>query len=151
MISMSKKVIGVISAGSAAVVGGTTVTANVLLKNETGTKQSSNPLDRDKTYHYYSLVNKISSSDKLDNLITLVKDDDSLNYIIEEKKFVANIRSIVQEALKSIPAFAQNYLNYTIDVHYKISTKSVMVDLVWYEPEAKNKFFDQFELILQTT
>lgn len=151
MIRMSKKVIGIISGSSAAVIGGTTVTANVLLKDEIGQKQNTNPLNRDKSYHHYSLVNKLEGNENLDNLISMVKEDDSVTYIIDEKKFVSNIKSLIQETLKSIPAFAENYLNYQIDVHYKINTKSILVDLVWFEPEAKNKFFDQFELILQTS
>lgn len=151
MIRMSKKVIGVISGSSAALIGGTTVTANVLLKDEIGVKPNTNPLDRDKSYHYYSIVNKVASNPNLDNLITMVKGDDSVAYILEEEKFVTNIKNIVQDALKSIPTFASDYLNYKIDIHYKINTKSILVDLVWYLPEAKNKFFDQFELLLQTT
>lgn len=151
MIRMTKKIVGVISGSSAALIGGTTVTANVLLKNEEGTKPNINPLNRDKSYHYYSLVNKISANEHLDDLITIIKDDDNITYVIDEQKFVSNIKTIIQETLKSIPTFAQNYLNYKIDVHYKINTKSVLVDLVWYEPEAKNKFFDQFELLLQAS
>ena len=150
MVRMSNKVIGIISCSSVAVIGGTTVTANVLLKDEIG-QQISNPLDRDKSYHHYSLVNKLESNPNLDNLISMVKEGDNVTYIIDESKFVSNIKSLVQETLKSIPSFAENYLNYQIDVHYQINTKSVLVDLVWFEPNAKNKFFDQFELILQAS
>lgn len=150
MIGLSKKVIGIISGSSAVLVGGTTVTANVLLKNETAEKTNTNPLGRDKSYHYYSLVNKISQNEELNNLINIQRTDVGVIYIIDEQKFVSSIKFIVQEALKSIPTFSKNYLNYKIDVHYKINTKSILVDLVWYETESKNKFFDQFELILQT-
>ncbi|MBQ0045825.1 MAG: hypothetical protein KBS35_02960 [Mycoplasma sp.] len=151
MIKMSNKVIGIISGSSAALIGGTTITANVLLKDEIGTKPNTNPLGRDKSYHYYSIVNKIASNPQLDNLITMIKDDNNVTYILEEEKFLSNIKPIVQEALKTIPTFAADYLNYQIDIHYKINTKSIFVDLVWFKPEAKNKFFDQFELILQTS
>ncbi|XQP55389.1 MAG: DUF5452 domain-containing protein [Mycoplasmoidaceae bacterium] len=151
MMKMSKKTMGIIAASSAAIIAGTTVTANVLIKNESKQKENTNPLNRDKSYHYYSLVNKISQNENINSLITMQRTDVGVMYIIEEQKFVDNIKSIVQEALKSISTFARTYLNYTIDVHYKINTKSVLVDLVWYEPGAKNKFFDQFELILQSS
>lgn len=151
MIKMSKKTVGIITGVSAALIAGTTVTANILLKDEIGVKPNNNPLNRDKSYHYYSLVNKISKNEKLNNLIGIVRSGSSITYIIEEQKFVDNIRQIVQDALKEIPTFSEKYLNYVIDCHYKINTKSVLVDLVWYEPEAKNKFFDQFELLLQSS
>lgn len=150
MIRMSKKVIGAISATSAALITGTTVAANVLIKNENGAKPNTNPLNRDKTYHHYSLVNKIATNEKINNLIGVQHSDSSVIYIIEEQRFLDNIKNIVQETLKSIPAFAQNYLNYTIDCHYKITTKSILIDLLWYLKGAKNKYFDQFELVLQT-
>lgn len=150
MIKMSKKAIGAITGVSAALIAGTTVAVNLLMKNEKGAK-TNNPLNRDKNYQYYSLINKISSNEKLNNLIGIQRTESSITYVIEEQRFIDNIRLIVQDALKEIPAFSEKYLNYVIDCHYKINTKSVLVDLVWYEPGAKNKFFDQFELLLQSS
>ena len=149
MIKMSKKTVGIISGVSASLIAGSTVTANILLKDEIGAKPNLNPLNRDKNYHYYSLVNKISQNEKINNLISVVRSDSSITYVIEEQKFLDNIRSIVQDALKEIPSFSDRYLNYIIDCHYKIDTTSVMVDLVWYEPENVKKFFDQFKIILE--
>lgn len=151
MIKMSKKTVGIITGVSATLIAGTTVTANILLKDQIGVKPNLNPLNRGKNYHYYSLVNKISKNEKINNLIGIVRTDSSITYVIEEQKFIDNIRLIVQDALKEIPTFSEKYLNYVIDCHYKINTKSVLVDLAWYEPEAKNKFFDQFELLLQSS
>lgn len=151
MIKMSNKIIGVIAGSSAVIIAGTTVAANLLIKNENQKHIIINPLNRDSSYHYYSLVNKLTQNKNLNNLIGIQRTDQGVIYIIEEQKFVQNIKSIVQETLKSISTFSKTYLNYVIDVHYKINTRSVSVDLVWYEPQAKNKFFDQFELILQST
>lgn len=150
MVKMSKKVIGAITGVSTALIVGSTVAANLLIKSENGSIVNPNPLGRDKTYHYYSLVNKISNNSKLNNLISIQKIETGIVYIIEEQKFIDNIKTIVQEALKSIPAFSQDYLNYIIDCHYKINTKSVLVDLVWYKQNTNKKYFDQFELILQS-
>ncbi|MCQ3915243.1 MAG: hypothetical protein MJ195_00335 [Mycoplasmoidaceae bacterium] len=130
MMKMSKKTIGIIAGSSAALIAATTITTNVLIKNENREKDNKNPLNRDKSYHYYSLVNKISQNEKINNLISMIRTESGITYIIEEKKFVDNIKAIVQEALKSISTFARTYLNYTIDVHYKINTKSILVDLV---------------------
>lgn len=149
MFKMSKKAMGIIAGSSATIIASVTVTANILLKNETNKKDNTNPLNRDKNYHYYSLVNKISQNENLNNLISSQISETGITYIIDEKKFVDNLKMIVQQTLKSISTFSKTYLNYTIDVHYKINTKSVLVDLVWYEPNAKIKFFDQFELVLQ--
>lgn len=151
MINISKKTIGVVAAISAVLIAGLTVTANILLKNENGNKQNTNPLNRDSSYHYYSLVNKISQNERLNSLISIQEIDGNVIYVVDEQKFLNNIKAIVQETLKSISTFSKSYLNYIIDVHYKISTKSILVDLVWYEPNTINKFFDQFELVLQTT
>ncbi|MCQ3907886.1 MAG: hypothetical protein MJ219_04160 [Mycoplasmoidaceae bacterium] len=129
MIKMSKKAIGAITGVSAALIAGTTVAVNLLMKNEKGAK-TNNPLNRDKNYQYYSLINKISSNEKLNNLIGIQRTESSITYVIEEQRFIDNIRLIVQDALKEIPAFSEKYLNYVIDCHYKINTKSVLVDLV---------------------
>ena len=149
-MKVSSKAVGIIAGVSALLIAAATVTANILLQDETGQSKNTNPLNRDKSYHHYSIVNKLASNDKINDLITMVKQDDSITYVIEEQKFLANIKLLVQDALKTIPAFAQKYLNYQIDCNYKINTKSILVDLVWFEPGAKNKFFDQFELILQS-
>ncbi|MCQ3908132.1 MAG: hypothetical protein MJ200_00800 [Mycoplasmoidaceae bacterium] len=130
MIKMSKATVGIIAGSSAAIIAGGTVTANLLIKSEYPERKNTNPLNRDKSYHYYSLVNKLSQNSKLNNLISMQRTDSGIIYIIEEQKFVDNIKSIVQDTLKSISTFARTYLNYTIDVHYKINTKSVLVDLV---------------------
>ncbi|XQP55995.1 MAG: DUF5452 domain-containing protein [Mycoplasmoidaceae bacterium] len=151
MIKLSKKAIGAITATSVLLITGSTVIANVLLKDEQGIKPIDNPLGRDKSYHYYSLVNKMAANEHLNNLITVVQSGSSIAYIIDENKFLSNIKIIVQDTLKQIPAFAEDYLSYSIDCHYQINTKSILVDLVWAKPDAKNKFFDQFELILQSS
>lgn len=152
MIRMSSKIIGVISGSSAALIGGTTVTANVLLKNENGEiVVNNNPLNRDKTYHHYSIVNKVMENEKINDLITIKQKDSGIVYVVEENNFIRIMKSIVKDVLKSTSSFSKNYLNYIIKCNYKINTKSVLVDLVWYEPSVTNKFYDQFEIILQTT
>ncbi len=149
MIKMSKKVIGVIAGSSAVLIAGATVTANVLLKDEIGKIPNTNPLNRDKSYHYFSISNEIKKTTNLNSLITVVPSQQGITYIIQEERFISNIKNIVQEALSKVSTFKDDYLSYIIDCHYKINTKSVSVDLVWYQPDAKNKFFDQIEIILQ--
>jgi len=151
MVRLSKKTIGLISAGSAAIIGGSTVLANLALKQEASHKGNTNPLDRDKNYHYYSLLSKIRTNTKLKDLVDYVRDEKQLIYFINENKFVNGFKSIVQDALKATSTFSLNYLNYVIECNYKLkNTRSILVDLVWYEPNNKTKFYDQFELCLET-
>lgn len=151
MINISKKAIMTLTGCAAALVAASTVLANALIKSDNGNTGKINPLNRDKNFHYYSLTNKMSTNKKLSNLIDFSKTDKQMVYFINEQKFLSNFKSIIQDTLKQIPTFSANYLNYQIDCHYKIKdTKSIMVDLVWYEPGAKAKFYDQFQLVLQT-
>jgi len=151
MVKLSKKAIMGISAGSAVIIVGSTVLANIALKKETGNSGWKNPLDRGKNYHYYSILNKIQSNTKLKDLIDFAKGEKQLIYFINKSKFENGFKSIVQDALKATPNFSQNYLNYVIECNYKIKdTRSILVDLVWYEPNNRTKFYDQFELYLET-
>ena len=150
MIKMSKKIVGVIAGSSAVLIAGATVTANILLKDEIGQVPNTNPLNRDRSYHYFSIGKQVKESINLNDLVNVVPSEHGITYIIEEEKFLKNFKNIVQEALSKISTFKDDYLSYIIDCHYKINTKSVSVDLVWYQPDAKNKFFDQIEIILQT-
>ena len=151
MIRMSKKVIGAISGSSAALIGGTTVVANVLIKDENTYKPKDvNPLHPQKEYHHYSIVETMASKVKLNDLITTVYSQTGITYIIEQDKFEQKIIGLVQSALSNIKRFS-DYANYTIQVHYKINTKSILVDLVWFKSSDTNKYFDQFELQLHTT
>lgn len=149
MVKLSKAAIMSISGGSAVIIAGSTILTNIALKNESGNNKWINPLNRGKDYHYYSLLNKIQSNAKLKNLVDFVKDEKQLVYFINENKFKQNFQSIVQDALKATSTFSQNYLNYVIECNYKLkNTKSILVDLVWYEPNNKTKFYDQFQLVL---
>lgn len=149
-MKVSNKMVGAIGGVSALVIGGSTILANTLLQDEQAQQRNANPLNRDKSYHHYSIASKLANNSNINNLICLINVGDSIVYIIEEEKFVNNIKVLIQDALKDIPAFASKYLNYQIDCHYKINTTSILVDVVWFEADSTNKFFDQFELILQT-
>lgn len=153
MIKLSKKAISAISISSAAIIAGGTVTAGILIKNNKSSeedKKTTNPLNRDKSYHKYSIVNKIKSNPKLSNLIKLEKSEDFFIYVIDEKKFTDNIKTILQEALQSINLFSANWNSYKLEVSYKlVNTSLIKIDLVWYLPNSKIKYFDQFELMLQ--
>jgi len=151
MVKLSKKAIMAISGGSAVIIAGTTILTNVALKKEQGSSGWKNPLNRGKNYHYYSILNKIQNNAKLKDLVDFVKEEKQLIYFINEKKFVKGFKSIVQDALKATSPFSQNYLNYVIECSYKLkNTRSILVDLVWYEPNDRTKFYDQFELYLET-
>ncbi len=151
MIKMSKKVVAVISGSSAAIIGGSTITANVLIRDENSLKPKEvNPLHPQKEYYHYSIVETISQKVNLNDLITTVYSQTGITYIIEQQRFENKIIEIVQSALSNIKRFA-DYASYTIQVHYKINTKSILVDLVWFKPSETNKYFDQFELQLHTT
>lgn len=150
MIKMSKKVVGLISGSSAAIIAGTTVTANVLVKDENSSDiKPSNPEHPGKEFHHYSIVDTIAKNDKLNDLITPLYSEMGITYIIQQETFENKIISIVQDALSNIAKF-KDYANYKIKVHYKINTNSILVDLVWFKTD-DNKFFDQFELVLHTT
>lgn len=149
MIKMSNKVVGIISISSAVLIAGTTITANLLINNENGSSDKpDSPTHPNKNEHYYPIVKQLKDNEKWKNLIEIVHDGRSITYVINEKKFVDNIISITQESLNKITTFKDKY--YKIEVTYKTNTKSILVDLVWYEPDSINKFYDQFEIILQT-
>ncbi len=150
MIKMSNKIVGIISVSSAVLIAGTTITANLLINNENGSADKpDSPTHPNKNDHYYPIVKQLKDNDKWKNLIEIVRDGRSITYVINERKFVDNIISITQEALNKITTFKDKY--YKIEVTYKTNTKSIIVDLVWYEPDSINKFYDQFEIILQIT
>lgn len=149
MIKMSKGAITAISLTSAGIIAGSTVLANLAMKESSQQDKKVNPLDRDSNFHHYTIVNKIAANTNLNNLIDTIKKDNVLIYCISEAKFLANFKSIVRDVLKDIPTFSQKYLGYTIECNYKIkNTKSILIDLVWYEPGNKTKFYDQLELVL---
>lgn len=151
MIKMSKKVIGAISGSSATLIGGTTVVANVLIKDENSYQpKPTNPLHPQKEYHHYSIVETMASKVNLNDLITTIYSKTGITFIIEQTRFEQKIIGLVQQALSNIKRF-NDYANYTIQVHYKINTKSILVDLVWFKASDTNKYFDQFELQLHTT
>ncbi len=151
-MKMSSKSVAALTISSVVVIATSTVLANVLIKNNsTDPTKPVNPLDRDKTYHHYSLIDKLSTNQKLNKLINFYEQDGNIVYFIDEDLFLANFKAIVTETFKTIPAFSRNYLNYEITCNYKIKdTKSILVDLVWQLPENKNKYFDQFVLKLET-
>ena len=151
MVKVSKKVIMAISACSAALIATSTILANLLIKSNTSSSRVEDPLNRGNNYHHYSICNKLQANTKLSSLVDFIKDDKMMVYIISEAKFKANIKQIIRDTFKSIPAFSSNYLNYKVECQYKINTpRSVLVDLVWYEPNSSYKYFDQFELQLQS-
>lgn len=151
-MKLSSKAIGVISGTSALLIATSTILANVLIKNNpTDPVKPINPLDRDKTYHHYSLVNKMIGNEKLNKLINFSKQDKSIVYFIDEDLFLANFKSIITDTFKTIPAFKQNYLGYEITCNYKIKdTKTILIDLVWKLPSSNYKYYDQFALNLET-
>lgn len=151
-MKLSSKAIVGITATSALLIATSTILANVLIKNNsTDPTKPINPLDRDNTYHHYSLVNKMMSNEKLNKLINFSKKDKTLVYFIDEDLFLENFKSIITDTFKTIPSFKQNYLNYEITCNYKIKdTKTILVDLVWKLPNSDYKYYDQFALNLET-
>lgn len=148
---ISSKAMTAITISSVVLIATSTILVNVMIKeNSTDPIKPDNPLDRDKTYHHYSLIDKMSTNEKLDKLINFQEVDGNVVYFIDEDLFLANFKSIVTETFKSIPAFKRNYLSYEITCNYKIKdTKSILVDLVWQLPDNKNKYYDQFVLSLE--
>lgn len=149
-MKLSNKAIAGITITSAVVIATSTVLANLAIRH-TNPDKPVNPLDRDKTYHHYSIIDKLSTHEKLNNLINFYEFEGNVVYFIDEQIFLNNFKSIITDTFKTIPAFKRNYLNYEITCNYKIKdTKSISIDLVWQEPGNKNKFFDQFILNLET-
>jgi len=152
MIKLSKKAIAAITGVSVVVITCSIVLASFALKNEQSqTQKKKQPLDRDSNYHHYPISNKIATDAKLNNLIDKIEQDRSVIYVISEERFKSNIKSIAVNALKNISAFSKTYLNYSFECHYKIKdTKSILVDLVWFEANSKTRYYDQFVLSLET-
>lgn len=151
-MKISSKAMAGLTISSAVVIATATILTNVLIQNNsTDPTKPVNPLDRDKTYHHYSLIDKLSTNEKINKLINFHEQDGNVVYFIDEDLFLASFKTIITETFKTIPAFSRNYLNYEITCNYKIKdTKSVYVDLVWQLPGNKNKYFDQFILKLET-
>ncbi len=151
-MKINSKAMSGITIGSALIIATSTILTNVLIKNNsTDPVKPINPLNRDKTYHHYSIIDKMSTNEKLSKLINFYEKDGNVVYFVDEDLFITNFREIVRETLKAIPAFSHNYLNYEITCNYKIKdTKSIYVDLVWQLPNNINKYFDQFVLKLES-
>jgi len=152
MIRLSKKAIAAITGVSVVIITGSTILANLALKQEKQQDSKKvNPLDRGSNYHHYPISNKIATDTKLNNLIDKIEEEGSIIYLISEQKFVDNIKSYAINALKNTSAFAKTYLNYNFICNYKIkNTKSILVDLVWFENSSKIRYYDQFVLSLET-
>lgn len=151
MINVSKKLVGTITFISTCIVVGSTVLANLAIKNSND-ENHNNKTSRGESYHYYPIYNKIANNKLLNNLIDYSSIDNKLTYFINENKFLSNLKLMVIDALKDISLFSKEYTIFDIVCKYKIITsQKIMIDLVWAKPNNKYKFYDQFAINLSST
>lgn len=151
MVKVNKKVMTFCCALLAILVAGSTITANLITNGEQKNDIiRKNILNRDNNYHHYSLTNVLQNNFKLNDLVQTIAQDNFYTYVISEEKFVNNFKEMVRSTLKSLSTFSSNYLSYVIECNYKIVEPfKINVDLVWYLPSNKAKYFDQFAIELQ--
>lgn len=135
----------------AILIAGSTITANLITNGQRNDVIRKNILNRDNNYHHYSLTNMLQNNFKLNDLVQTITQDNFYTYIISEEKFINNFKEMVRSTLKSLSTFSSNYLSYVIECNYKIAESfKINVDLVWYLPTNKTKYFDQFAIELQS-
>lgn len=151
MVKVNKKVMTFCTILMAVLIAGSTITANLITNGQRNDVIRKNILNRDNNYHHYSLTNMLQNNFKLNDLVQTVTQDNFYTYIISEEKFINNFKEMVRSTLKSLSTFSSNYLSYVIECNYKIAESfKINVDLVWYLPSNKTKYFDQFAIELQS-
>lgn len=151
MVKVNKKVMTFCTILMAVLIAGSTITANLITNGQRNDVIRKNILNRDNNYHHYSLTNMLQNNFKLNDLVQTITQDNFYTYIISEEKFINNFKEMVRSTLKSLSTFSSNYLSYVIECNYKIvESFKINVDLVWYLPSNKTKYFDQFAIELQS-
>ena len=151
MVKVSKKAMSFFCVVLAILIASTTIVSNLMIGKTNNIQDTTkNVLNRDNYYHHYSLTNMLQNNFKLNNFVQTVAKDNFYTYIINEERFINNFKEIIRNSLKNISVFSSNYLSYIIKCNYKIiGDTKINVDLVWYLPSSKTKYYDQFSIELQ--
>lgn len=152
MVKINKKIMSFSCAFLAILIAGGTIAANLITNGKKDDFANKiNILNRNNNYHHYSMTNILQNNFKLNSLVQTIANDNFYAYVISEEKFLNNFKEMFRETLKSISTFSANYLSYIIECNYKIiGPLKINIDLVWYLPSNKAKYFDQFTIELQS-
>lgn len=153
MINLNKKVVGIISFGSACTIGAATTLSTIALTKDNevidNNEISNYPLNRNIGYTNYSISENLINSKNIEQIVSIINDGENYLYVINEQTFLQNIEPIIRDTFSNISKFSSNRNNYKIECNYLIaSTSTIQIDLVWYLPNSKIKYFDQFEINL---
>lgn len=151
-MTKNKKIINsLIAVGlSLTLIGTTTLIVSNYIFNDYHPNRNNNPLNRGDNYEQFDLSSYLMNDNNLNDITDATFKNGQFIREISENKLVNYFKNQFRNVFNNIPKFKNNKDRFQFDLHYQIQNNknNVLVDLVWYLPNANWFYFDQINIKL---